>query len=61
MLSKPLRSAAYLGDDAIEPRRRGQRILDEREVDSVRQHAFGEKGGAFLVSNISGSGGQWKP
>jgi hypothetical protein len=49
MLSKPQRSAAYFGDDAIEPRRWGQRILDERKVDSVRQHAFGENGALLIV------------
>ena len=43
MLGKPQRGAAHLGDDAIELYRRRQRILNEREVDIVRQHAFGKK------------------
>src|SRR5580700_11978865 len=52
MLREPLHRAPHLGDDAVEARGGRKRVFDQREVDPVRQDAFGEEGGAFLVVRL---------
>ena len=42
MFGQPPPGAAYLGNDAIEPGRRSQRVFDDREIDPERQQAVGE-------------------
>jgi len=52
MLGEPPHRTAYLGNDAIEPRRRGQRVFDDREIDPERKQAIGEAGAKFSLSFI---------
>jgi hypothetical protein len=52
MLGEPPHRTAYLGNDAIEPRRRGQRIFDEREIDPERKQALGEESEILLVVHL---------
>ena len=52
MLGEPLHRAAHLSNDAIEPRRRGQRVFDDREIDPERKQALGEEGEILLVVHL---------
>src|SRR6516165_3767749 len=52
MFGQPPPGAAYLGNDAIEPGRRSQRVFDDREIDPERQQAVGEKGETLLVVHL---------
>src|SRR6516164_10155520 len=52
MFGQPPPGAAYLGNDAIEPGRRSQRVFDNCEIDPERQQALGEKGETLLVVHL---------
>src|SRR5438270_14084300 len=52
MLGEPPHRTAYLADNAIEPRRRGQRVFDDREIDPERKQALGEEGKTLLVVHL---------
>src|SRR5271166_5394521 len=52
MFGEPMHRAAYLGDDAVEPRRRRQRVFDDCEIDPERQQTFGEEGETLLVVHL---------
>jgi hypothetical protein len=48
MFGEPPDGAAHLVDNAIEPRRRGQRVFDDRETDPEREQCLGEEGETLL-------------
>src|SRR6516162_6053816 len=52
MFGQPLHGTAYLGNNAFEPRHRGKRVLDNREIDPERQQALGEEGEILLVVHL---------
>ena len=49
MRGEPLDRTAHLSNDAIEPRCRGQRVFDDREINPQRQQALREEGEILLV------------
>jgi len=52
MFGEPPHGAAYLGNNAIEPGRRGQRVFDDREIDPERDQALGEEGETLLYEIV---------
>src|SRR5215470_16001588 len=52
MFGQPPHRTAYLGNNAFEPRHRGKRVLDNREIDPERQQALGEEGEILLVVHL---------
>ena len=52
MFSEPSHGAAHLRNDAVEPGRRRQRVLDDGEIDPERKQALGEEGEILLVVHL---------
>src|SRR5215831_10338942 len=52
MFGQPPHRTAYLGYNAFEPRHRGQRVFDYREIDAKRKQALGEKAKTLLVVHL---------
>src|SRR5215471_11380861 len=52
MFGQPPHRTAYLGNNAFEPRHRGKRVFDNREIDPERQQALGEEGEILLVVHL---------
>src|SRR5262252_784710 len=52
MFGQPPHRTAHLGNNAFEPRHRGQRVFNDREIDAERKHTLGEEGKTFLVVHL---------
>src|SRR6516164_10231542 len=52
MLGQPLHRTAHLCNDVMEPRRRGQRVFDDREIDPEREQCLGEEGETLLYEIV---------
>src|ERR1700730_14329264 len=52
MFAEPLHGALYFCDDAVEPRRRRQRVFNDGKIDTQRQQALGKEGESFLVVHL---------
>ena len=52
MFGQPPHGAAYLRNDAVEPRRRRQRVFDDREIDPERKQTLREEGEILLIVHL---------